>query len=277
MGYVLFSESTSDNAWQLYWITMKVNKYALTMNEEEYVKMAELDESMWWYCALHRLILLILRRFLPERASKVLDAGCGTGGLLKFLSQQEPDLHFQGLELYELAARIAESQADCPVSCGSINKLPFEGGVFDIIISTNVLEQKGVEPAQAASEAFRCLRLGGVFILSESANEWLKSYHDKRVGVARRFAKKKLTSILRDAGFEVKYSTYWNTLLFPLVVLRRKVFSSRETESDVKSYSRFTNTLFKAVMAAERAWLRAGWTFPFGVSIVVTGVKPHES
>lgn len=246
----------------------------MSMEENEYVKMAELDDSMWWYCALHRLILLLLRRVFPGRTATVLDAGCGTGGLLKFLSQQEPDLRLHGVELYEPAVRMAASRTGCPVSCGSITKLPFEDNGFDAIVCTNVLEQKGVDPEQAALEAFRCLRPGGVFILSESANEWLKSYHDKRVGVARRFAKKELTSILQRAGFEIRYCSYWNAILFPLIILRRKVFSFRETESDVKSCGRFLTTLFDTVMAVERVWLHSGKTFPCGVSVVIIGGKP---
>ncbi len=256
---------------------MTETKHTASMDEEEYAKMAKLDDSMWWFCALHRIILLTLRRFLPKKPSVVLDAGCGLGGLLKFLSQQEPDLCLQGVELYEPAAHIAASRSGRPVTCGSIHRLPFETGMFDAIICTNVFEQKGVDPEQAASEVFRCLRPHGVFIVSESANEWLRSYHDRRLGAARRFKEQELTSILRNAGFEVKYSTYWNTILFPLVALRRKVFSSPETESDVMSYHRPATMFFNTVMAAERAWLRAGGTFPFGVAIMAVGVKSGES
>ncbi|MCU0858376.1 MAG: class I SAM-dependent methyltransferase [Pontiellaceae bacterium] len=256
---------------------MKENEQIMTMEEDEYVKMAELDDSMWWYRALHRLVFFLLRRFLPKQGVTVLDAGCGTGGLLKFLSRQEPKLRLHGVELYGRAAQIAASRSGCPVSCGSVNQLPFEEGGFDAIVCSNVLEQKGVDPAQAVSEAFRCLRPGGVFIVSESANEWLKSYHDRRVGVARRFTKNELVSILRDTGYDILYCSYWNSLLFPLVILRRKVFSPPESGSDVKSYGRVSTVFFNAVMMMERIWLRAGWTFPCGVSIIVAGGKPYES
>lgn len=253
---------------------MKENTQIHSMEEDEYAKMAELDESMWWYRALHRLIWLLLRRFLPKGAVSLLDAGCGTGGLLRFISRKMPDLRLHGVELYEPAARIASVRTGCPVSCGSVNQLPFEENRFDAVVCTNVLEQNGVDPGRAVSEVFRCLRPGGVFILSESANEWLKSYHDRRVGVARRFAKRELAAILRQAGFKIRFCSCWNTLLFPLVILRRKVCCSWESESDVKPYSRILTLFFNAVMAVERVWLRAGGSFPCGVSVVITGEKP---
>lgn len=48
-------------------------------------KWLRIEEHMWWYRALHRSLLLVFERFLPTRATRLLDAGCGTGGLLRVL------------------------------------------------------------------------------------------------------------------------------------------------------------------------------------------------
>ncbi|MFV1994962.1 MAG: class I SAM-dependent methyltransferase [Verrucomicrobiales bacterium] len=246
-----------------------------SMDLAEYAKMAAVEDSMWWYRALHRNMLSMLRRFGSEAGAEILDAGCGTGGLLKFLRREQPGHHYQGLELHGAACPLAHERAGVAVTHGSVNELPFAGASLDVILSTNVLEQRGVEPGKAAAEAWRCLRPGGLYLVSESALSWLRSYHDRRVGVERRFTRRELGEILAGAGFDIAYASYWNSVLFPLVVLRRKVFSSEQSESDVGEYSRPVEMVFDGAIALERVWQNAGGTFPFGVSVMMAAIKPE--
>ena len=247
----------------------------ITMEEQEYAKMARADDSMWWFGALHRNARYLLRRFHSNTPADVLDAGCGTGGLLKFLRSRESLHRYQGLELYEPASRIAASRAGCKVVTGSVHELPFAEASFDAILSTFVLSQKGVDIDRAVTESLRCLRPGGTLIVLDAATPWLKSYHDEHVGVVRRFRRHDLCKLLCSHTFSVSYCSYWSTFLFPLVVARRKVFCSEQSESDVKDYGYVADAVFGSIMTAERAFLRAGCTFPFGVGIMAVGVKPR--
>ena len=62
--------------------------YVSRMDHEEYVKLAAVEDRMWYFRALHRHALRELDRALPpDRRARVLDAGCGTGGLVGFLSR----------------------------------------------------------------------------------------------------------------------------------------------------------------------------------------------
>ncbi|MCA3427966.1 MAG: class I SAM-dependent methyltransferase, partial [Roseomonas sp.] len=51
----------------------------------EYDLMDAVEERMWWYRALHLRVLDALHR-RPGAPGALLDAGCGTGGLLRRLA-----------------------------------------------------------------------------------------------------------------------------------------------------------------------------------------------
>ena len=60
------------------------------MQPDEYRKMAEVEDAMWYYRALHAHVGRELARELPAGGARVLDAGCGTGGLLRALHHAQP-------------------------------------------------------------------------------------------------------------------------------------------------------------------------------------------
>ena len=71
------------------------------------------------------------------------------------------------------------------------------------------------------------------------------------------------------AGLATVKATYWNTLLFPLMVLRRKLFRGG---SDVHAYPALVDRFFQAALATERALLAWG-SAPFGGSVFVVGQR----
>ncbi len=244
------------------------------MERDEYERMHAVEDRMWWYRGLRRLVADLLSRALSGSAAQgpVLDAGCGTGGMLHRLGATVAGRPTLGLEYDSVAAGFAAAKAGRPVAGGSVNQLPFEDGALAGYVSLDVLCHGGVEPALALKEAHRCLKAGAIAVFNLPAYQWMLSAHDRRVHNVRRFTRREAGLLLAGHGFRVLRSSYWNTLLFPLMLLHR-LFGRDDAESDVHDFPAWQDALFSAALAVERAAIRAGLSLPFGGSLVVVAVK----
>jgi SAM-dependent methyltransferase len=238
------------------------------MEAREYEKMAEVEERMWWYRALHGNLRLVIERFLPASAARLLDAGCGTGGLLRALAPVVAGRFLFGLDLWQPACTVAAARSGRPVARGLLQRLPFADGTVDCLVSADVLCHENVDPPLALEEAHRCLRAGGLLVLNLPAYQWMLSYHDERVQNVRRFTRPEVLRLVEAAGFAPLYATYWNTLLFPIMALRRLLPGANAQESDVHLYSPAIESLFGTLLTWERALLRGGARLPFGGSVL---------
>ena len=246
------------------------------MERAEYERMHAVEERMWWYRGLRVLAVQLLDRALADAKpdGAVLDAGCGTGGMLLALAAALSQRPAIGLERDALAAGMAAQKSRRPVMVGSANELPVRDGMLAAYVSLDVLCHRGVEPQEALSEARRCLQLDGVALINLPAYRWLLSAHDRRVHNARRFTRSQASALLRAHGFRVKRSTYWNTFLFPLMLLRRLV-ANADDESDVREFPGWLDRLFAAALAAERFLIMRGISLPFGGSVMIVAAR-HE-
>jgi SAM-dependent methyltransferase len=240
----------------------------------EYDLMDSAEDGMWWYRAAHARVLDALRR-RPGTRGPLLDAGCGTGGLLRRLSQDLPELAPVGLDFMPQAAGRAAAKSGRPVTAGDANRLPFPEASFGAAVSIDVICHAGVEPAHALAELHRVLRPGATLVLNLPAFEWLRSAHDLRVHNARRFTREGAAALLREAGFTAVEGRYWNSLLLPLMVLQRKVLQRRpDAPSDVTEFTPWLDRSLHAVSELER-WLGArGLPMPAGGSVLMTATRP---
>lgn len=63
------------------------------MQSSEYFIVLRIEETHWWYRALHRLSFQMLESELPDwRLKTILDAGCGTDAILKQLGNAEKNV-----------------------------------------------------------------------------------------------------------------------------------------------------------------------------------------
>lgn len=249
------------------------------MERAEYDLMAAVEDRMWWFRGLHALatgtFLHARRTSCGALGLPALDAGCGTGGLLRSLVTAAPDAALVGLDFAIAAAAVARTKSGRPVAVGSVNELPFEDEAFAAIFSMDVLCHRGVDQARSLAEAHRCLAPGGVLVLNLPAYRWMLSTHDERVHNVRRYTRTEVVALLRDAGFRSISASYWNTFLFPLMVLKRKIMSGED--SDVRPFPAPVEFLFRGVLGVERLLMRLGLRFPFGGSIFVVAVKSQTA
>ncbi|MDD2764778.1 MAG: class I SAM-dependent methyltransferase [Opitutaceae bacterium] len=242
------------------------------MEEAEYYKMAGVEDRMWYYRSLHGHCHRLLRQRCGTGPCDLLDAGCGSGGLIRRLQGLEPAWRITGLDVSPLACTLARRRCRAPVVEGSVTGLPFAGAAFDAIVSADVLYELD-EPAAALREFHRCLRPGGWIVVNVPAYRWLWSYHDVAVRSKHRFMRQEVADLLTAAGFAMEVNTHWNALPFPLIVAKRKLFRKAGDTSDVKLYPAPVEAGFRGLMAVEHAWLRLGGRWAWGSSILAVGQK----
>lgn len=242
------------------------------MHIDEYRKLAEVEDSMWYFSALNQRMLLPLTDWRGKRA-EVLDAGCGTGGLSRFLQHSEPDWSITGLDYSALACSLARERTNGTIVEGSITDLPFTNQNFDIVVCADVISQ--VEDASnALSEFSRVLRPGGMVVINVAAYEWMWSYHDDACETKHRFRKSRLVQRMKDCGLTPELATYANMLIFPLVIARRKLFPPASPTSDLKAYSPLIDSIFGTFAQFEHRLISLGGTLPTGSSVFVAARKP---
>ena len=237
------------------------------MEPAEYTLMDAAEDHMWWYRALHGRLIDALEGV----RGTVLDAGCGTGGLLARLRAARPDLRAVGVEWSALAVARAGVKSGVPVVRGNVNALPFPDAAFAAVVSADVLCHGAVDPPLALAEIRRVLRSGGRLVANMPAYAWLFSAHDRQVHNVRRCTARQLATMLREAGFTLVRASYWNSLLLPLMVAQRKLLTRKATTSDVALFPPSLDAMLHAVMELER---RLPFRLPAGGSILATAERP---
>ena len=241
------------------------------MKTEEYETMSRVEETHWWYAALHQLVLQTLEDRLPKwREKQILDVGCGTGAILQRLGNPERNI---GIDLATEAVSICHRRGLNNVRQGDICALPFGDDSFDAVICSSVLYHQWVsDVAGAVREMRRILRPGGLLLVNVPAFRFLYSQHDEAVMTARRFRKSEVRGLLLDQDFAIERLTYWTTLLFPLAVVARTLGVSQMGRDFETTEESFSQRLFAQVMSLELRWLRRS-SFPFGVALLAVARK----
>ncbi len=207
----------------------------------------------------------------------LLDAGCGTGGMLEMVRKKFPQAELTGVDQSDHALELtAGRDTGAKLIPASVHDLPFPESSFDFVLSLDVLSHAGVDDALSLHEMHRVLRPGGRLILNLAAFEFLKGAHDCAVDVDRRYTQRQVQVLLTGSGFQVERSSYWNATFAPPIALLRWFSRVRppvdRPRSDFRPLPPFINSLLKRVAALE---LNASphVSLPFGTSLFAVARK----
>ena len=241
------------------------------MKKDEYRIMFEAEEQHWWYRGLRKISLQAIKKYAPIGKLKVLDVGCGTGILLKTLSNCHD---VSGIDYSEDAISFCKLRGLVNVKQASANDLPFEDENFDLITCMDVLCHKGVDVKKALSEIYRVLKPRGIFVINLPAFNFLYSSHDRAVETARRFTKKELEHFLQESNFKISKLTYWDFFLFPVVATTRLIRKKSDKEtSDIKVPTKIINEFLYLILRTEANLIRL-ISLPWGTSVFAVAQKP---
>jgi SAM-dependent methyltransferase len=244
---------------------------------------AVIERDHWWFVARRAIIGATLRRFIPEnRRRTILDVGCGTGGMLEFLSEYGETV--VGLDMSpEAIAYCKERKLPANVSThlGSLpNDMPPGTDRWDVVTAFDVIEHLD-DDQKTLNDVYAALIPGGTFVATVPALQYLWGPHDDLNYHKRRYDAALLRDRLRAAGFVIEKLSYFNTILFPAVAtvrVGRNLLSKgkkQEPKSDFSMPSPPVNRLLTGLFSIESGLVASG-TLPIGVSLIAVGRKPSE-
>lgn len=242
----------------------------MLLNESEYQAMYQTEDQLWWYRHLHDRVVDVLHQGAVPTSAHILDAGCGTGGMLARLHQAGyQNLH--GFDFNPTAVELAQNRAVGVVERGDILKVKdrFPPASFDVIISNDVWYQ--FEDAQLLpmlDDLVRLLTPGGILISNNQAFKSFRGMHDVAVGAKRRFHPTFFHQWLYQRPFLSGHWVLWSQWLAPLIwairsmqrfQLKWKLYS--EIKSDVSMPSPAVNWLFYQLVSLEKRLMprQGGW------------------
>jgi SAM-dependent methyltransferase len=248
------------------------------MHTAEYDIMRAAEDRHWWYRVLHEQVMRELGSRLPAEA-RILDAGCGTGGMLALLKQQKPQWEILGTDLERAAVEHCQARGLGCVGQGSVCELPYESESFDAVLSLDVIYHEGVDESRAVHEMTRVLRPGGWLLLNVPAFDGLRGAHDQAVCGARRYEACKVRPLLEGHNLRPQMIHYWNAWLFlPLLAWRQWSRRLRPPQagmitSDLAMPPRWLNAIMTLLGRVDAIACRC-LGVPFGTSVFAVVGKP---
>jgi SAM-dependent methyltransferase len=238
------------------------------------------EDRHWWFRWRFELITRLVSEQKKGPDFRILDAGCGTGQMLKHLEELGDAI---GIDTSAQATAFAQSRGVKKLVQGSITEVPFPEATFDCIVALDVIEH--VEDDFGILQSLHeVLKPGGRLIITVPAYEILWSEHDEINHHKRRYTAPKLQNLIEAAGYSVDRVTYCNTVFFlPIFAIRkfknlmRKARNSNGAhpdglQSDLGDYPELMNEAAFRVMQMENGLMRHV-NLPFGVSILAVAER----
>jgi len=172
----------------------------------------------FYHRAKNNLVEVLMNQVCNRKTKlKILNIGAGTGDELKILNKYGDvyviDISKESLSLIDPRLCAKKTLADA-------RSLPFKNGFFDVVLSLDVFEHIK-EDAKVAMEICRVLKKGGFLIWTVPAFQILFSNWDAALKHKRRYNKKAILRLL--SKFDIVKLTYWNSILFIPIAIRRLI------------------------------------------------------
>jgi 2-polyprenyl-3-methyl-5-hydroxy-6-metoxy-1,4-benzoquinol methylase len=233
------------------------------------------EDRHFWFRSRNEIIGALVGspiRSLPD-GFRILEVGCGSGNVLRVLQRTAAGRgRVDALELSREAADVARARTGLAVANGHLVAVS-AAEPYDIIAAFDVLEHIPDEGAVLRQMRER-LKDSGNVILTVPAHPSLWSSFDVASGHVRRYTPATLTRALNAAGFEVEYLTYFMSVLFPLMWLRRRMVRSDQQGLDAVLDSEFRvlpviNRMAYEVLRRESHVIEGRRRLPMGTSLAV--------
>ena len=244
-----------------------------------FTRLLKIEQRHFWHVGRCELIFDVISRNIPHSSDcRMLEIGCGNGGVLDLLRRNNIDM--EGGDIFIEGLRCCrERTGSAPLYQIDVLALPFKEE-YEIIGLFDVLEHIE-DDEKALSEINVALKKEGHLILTVPAFQVLWSQKDETARHRRRYSKKNLIAKLELSGFSVHKITYFVCFLFPLLAFMRligRLFYKQKdqdggsTDSIENKIIPIVNQFFLLSLRIEKYLIR-NINLPFGASIIVTAKK----
>jgi SAM-dependent methyltransferase len=244
---------------------VSMNQPKMEKSRTPYDVESEVESFHWWFVVRRKLLHSILSSVDVPKNCVALEVGCGTGSNLKTL--RSAGGYGIGLDRSVYALTLVKRKGNFPLLAGDLNGLPIKTKSVGVIIAADILEHLE-DDARGINESYRVLKDGGLLILTVPAFRFLWGIQDRVTGHKRRYTREEIVNRLKEGGFEILKSSYFNFFLFfPILFARRTIhFLNLKIESENEVNFPMLNLLLRAIFSLEIHILKY-FSLPFGVSI----------
>ncbi len=241
-------------------------------------QLATLEEQNFWFEARNRIIIWALAQW-ANADDRFLEIGCGTGFVLRAVSERFPKLNATGGELFPEALQFARTRVPTArfVSCDA-RQMSFHDE-FNCIGAFDVLEHIDND-SLAIQSIYQSLKTGGLLLVTVPQHQWLWSQSDEKACHCRRYEPGQLEAKLSAAGFEIVRTTSFISLLLPLMSLSRLWQRFARPDFDLASELRVPKVLssiFTVILNVEFSAIKYGINFPAGGSRFIVARRSEHA
>jgi SAM-dependent methyltransferase len=239
-------------------------------------KLARIEDHHFWFRFRNRVLMSLVQDVVAPLPPgfRVLEAGCGDGNVLRFLTSASQQGVVTGIDLFEEGLRLAKRRSNAQLVRGDIHFPPFRCR-FDVVGAFDVIEHLR-DDCQPLRDLHHLLADNGVLLLTVPAHLSLWSYFDDASGHCRRYSSKQLESVLAECGFRVEYMTEFMMVLYPLLWLGRRLATWIDNPKSAPADSLpdlrvipVLNQLLLMLLSWELPLLRRRVRIPLGSSLLV--------
>ena len=235
------------------------------MKDNVYYDMAKQQKEHWWFKARREILDKIISKCDLSDSARILEIGCGTGGNLLMLKKHG---NVYAMEMNEFASEYAARTTGVDVRKGWLpDNIPYNEK-FNLVCMFDVLEHIQ-DDKKALIEITKLLIPMGTLVITVPAYSWLYGTHDKMMHHYRRYSRNALNKTISYSSLNILKIFYFNTLLFPLVILSRLADMLKNSDESVgySTPNNIVNQLLYRIFSIERILVNK-INFPFGTSIV---------
>jgi SAM-dependent methyltransferase len=237
-----------------------------------YARLHEIEQEHPWHRGMRRVTAALLGE-RARRGGRLLDAGCGTGGFLRWALDRASFERVCGTDVSAEALALARERVpEGEFLTAPLRALPFGAASFDLVVANDVLQHVPEADVGASLAELRRVTAptGALLVRTNGARSGHAAGADWRV-----YDRAGLVRAIEEAGFRCERATYANVVgsLWATTRGRAPRAPDAERHGIPVMPARPAGALVYALLAGEARYLSGGRrSLPYGHTLLVVGV-----